>query len=153
MRRGHANLLCIVPILTDDPRRESNSIKITVCIWLRVKLAKLAPHRHVAAVCPCAAQCGMSVCTCLCCESGERCRIPFWIDFAQDMAQHGTRNDGSPSSASQAQVLLKCGGGHPTCFAEAPPRYYSRWNVHFGSIVHSQNLNAMVPVLIGLCGD
>jgi len=24
LRRGHANLLCIVPILTDDPRRESN---------------------------------------------------------------------------------------------------------------------------------
>ena len=26
LRRGHANLLCIVPILTDDPRRESNQI-------------------------------------------------------------------------------------------------------------------------------
>ena len=26
LRRGHANLLCIVPILTDDPRRESNVI-------------------------------------------------------------------------------------------------------------------------------
>ena len=25
LRRGHANLLCIVPILTDDPRRESRS--------------------------------------------------------------------------------------------------------------------------------
>ena len=25
LRRGHANLLCIVPILTDDPRRESDS--------------------------------------------------------------------------------------------------------------------------------
>ena len=25
LRRGHANLLCIVPILTDDPRRESNA--------------------------------------------------------------------------------------------------------------------------------
>ena len=25
-RRGHANLLCIVPILTDDPRRESNEL-------------------------------------------------------------------------------------------------------------------------------
>jgi len=25
LRRGHANLLCIVPILTDDPRRESNN--------------------------------------------------------------------------------------------------------------------------------
>ena len=25
LRRGHANLLCIVPILTDDPRRESES--------------------------------------------------------------------------------------------------------------------------------
>ena len=23
LRRGHANLLCVVPILTDDPRRES----------------------------------------------------------------------------------------------------------------------------------
>ena len=23
LRRGHANLFCIVPILTDDPRRES----------------------------------------------------------------------------------------------------------------------------------
>ena len=23
LRRGHVNLLCIVPILTDDPRRES----------------------------------------------------------------------------------------------------------------------------------
>ena len=23
LRRGHANLLCIVPILTDDPRREA----------------------------------------------------------------------------------------------------------------------------------
>ena len=29
LRRGHANLLCIVPILTDDPRRES--IFIVVC--------------------------------------------------------------------------------------------------------------------------
>ena len=26
LRRGHANLLCIVPILTDDPRRESEYI-------------------------------------------------------------------------------------------------------------------------------
>ena len=29
LRRGHANLLCIVPILTDDPRRES-----MVCLWM-----------------------------------------------------------------------------------------------------------------------
>ena len=27
LRRGHANLLCIVPILTDDPRRESVKTK------------------------------------------------------------------------------------------------------------------------------
>ena len=26
LRRGHANLLCIVPILTDDPRRESKEM-------------------------------------------------------------------------------------------------------------------------------
>ena len=28
LRRGHANLLCIVPILTDDPRRESEVIQL-----------------------------------------------------------------------------------------------------------------------------
>ena len=28
LRRGHANLLCTVPILMDDPRRESN-----VCLF------------------------------------------------------------------------------------------------------------------------
>ena len=28
LRRGHANLLCIVPILTDDPRRESTQYNI-----------------------------------------------------------------------------------------------------------------------------
>ena len=28
LRRGHANLLCIVPILTDDPRRESTVIMV-----------------------------------------------------------------------------------------------------------------------------
>ena len=29
LRRGHANLLCIVPILTDDPRRESDNVSVT----------------------------------------------------------------------------------------------------------------------------
>ena len=28
LRRGHANLLCIVPILTDDPRRESMEVRV-----------------------------------------------------------------------------------------------------------------------------
>ena len=30
LRRGHANLLCIVPILTDDPRRESKHVHVHV---------------------------------------------------------------------------------------------------------------------------
>jgi len=30
LRRGHANLLCIVPILTDDPRRESNFMQLVI---------------------------------------------------------------------------------------------------------------------------
>ena len=40
LRRGHANLLCIAPILTDDPRRESDmrfSVIADVCVcgsWL-----------------------------------------------------------------------------------------------------------------------
>ena len=29
LRRGHANLLCIVPILTDDPRRESRKHEVS----------------------------------------------------------------------------------------------------------------------------
>ena len=28
LRRGHANLLCIVPVLTDDPRRESMRVLV-----------------------------------------------------------------------------------------------------------------------------
>ena len=28
LRRGHANLLCIVPILSDDPRRESDVVQL-----------------------------------------------------------------------------------------------------------------------------
>ena len=31
LRRGHANLLCIVPMLADDPRRESTMPLPTVC--------------------------------------------------------------------------------------------------------------------------
>ena len=31
LRRGHANLLCIVPILTDDPRRESRKCHCATC--------------------------------------------------------------------------------------------------------------------------
>jgi hypothetical protein len=31
LRRGHANLLCIVPILTDDPRRESKQTSTEDC--------------------------------------------------------------------------------------------------------------------------
>ena len=30
LRRGHANLLCIVPVLTDDPRRESAKLGATI---------------------------------------------------------------------------------------------------------------------------
>ena len=33
LRRGHANLLCIVPILTDDPRRESLRRYVVVCLF------------------------------------------------------------------------------------------------------------------------
>ena len=36
LRRGHANLLCIVPILTDDPRRESKH-DVGCCIFNRVE--------------------------------------------------------------------------------------------------------------------
>ena len=41
LRRGHANLLCIVPILTDDPRRESKiyvpgqMLRIATAAYLR----------------------------------------------------------------------------------------------------------------------
>ena len=44
LRRGHANLLCIVPILTDDPRRESKNITSAFypCCDLISSLMKLA---------------------------------------------------------------------------------------------------------------
>ena len=37
LRRGHANLLCIVPILTDDPRRESKKDAIERRIVSRLR--------------------------------------------------------------------------------------------------------------------
>ena len=44
LRRGHANLLCIVPILTDDPRRESERCenKVLRCLsWVGIGDFKL----------------------------------------------------------------------------------------------------------------
>ena len=40
LRRGHANSFCIVPMLTDDPRRESNvNGCIEVCCWFICSIA------------------------------------------------------------------------------------------------------------------
>ena len=49
LRRGHANLFCIVPILTDDPRRESKK-----CCFLECWLA-------FAMKCSCTAPCSWEV--------------------------------------------------------------------------------------------
>ena len=59
LRRGHANLLCIVPILSDDPRRESNSpatplyahtnsgwILVPALVWPWLWLKSLARKRR-----------------------------------------------------------------------------------------------------------
>ena len=51
LRRGHANLLCIVPILTDVPRKESMHFGVFDLIW------SLAVFQHLlltqAAACHC----------------------------------------------------------------------------------------------------
>ena len=44
LRRGHANLLCIVPILTDDPRRES-SARLLRSTWRRARAATAAARK------------------------------------------------------------------------------------------------------------
>ena len=45
LRRGHANLLCIVPILTDDPRRESEkSCSQLRCVPAMCKNGRRALH-------------------------------------------------------------------------------------------------------------
>ena len=45
LRRGHANLLCIVPILTDDPRRESEIQMSSATKVLFCCLSALTPLR------------------------------------------------------------------------------------------------------------
>jgi hypothetical protein len=50
LRRGHANLLCIVPILTDDPRRESNLIWMS-CLVVTFRCPLGAPM-HLGSGCP-----------------------------------------------------------------------------------------------------
>ena len=39
LRRGHANLLCIVPIVTDDPRRESVVLICVSSVRVRLQLS------------------------------------------------------------------------------------------------------------------
>ena len=46
LRRGHANLLCIVPSLMDDPRRESNAIAL---IYVCVRVCACAWGAHAGA--------------------------------------------------------------------------------------------------------
>ena len=39
VRRGHANLPCIAPILTDDPRRESDRFVLSCFVLLRCSVS------------------------------------------------------------------------------------------------------------------
>ena len=55
LRRGHANLLCIVPILTDDPRRESilipagkrSSHEALICVALAFEVFHCLRNAHL----------------------------------------------------------------------------------------------------------
>ena len=51
LRRGHANLLCIVPILTDDPRRESDHLTPSECRWPAPRVAFGAAIAAVSTPC------------------------------------------------------------------------------------------------------
>ena len=59
LRRGHANLLCIVPILMDSPRQESNNI----CIFSFDHV-----HACVAMFIPCLPWCGFHALKNLLCQ-------------------------------------------------------------------------------------
>ena len=52
LRRGHANLLCIVPILTDDPRRESKCTITQTAISCISARAKPKVRGHSVTKCP-----------------------------------------------------------------------------------------------------
>ena len=78
LRRGHANLLCIVPILTDDPRRESNSMRL-----LSQPVAMpCMPCMHACMHGSCKAHAYKHVSTQSCCAGGRRAcstlTILFW---------------------------------------------------------------------------
>ena len=51
LRRGHANLLCIVPILTDDPRRESGKLKTYVAYVKAVGRSATSPTHYENKTC------------------------------------------------------------------------------------------------------
>ena len=68
LRRGHANLLCIVPILTDDPRRESETAlwgscpgQLQACFarWVHLgkggnkKCEEVVPAHHTEVIASC----------------------------------------------------------------------------------------------------
>ena len=51
LRRGHANLLCIVPILTDDPRRESDRTSHNCHVSLYINERGTPPGKEVEVHC------------------------------------------------------------------------------------------------------
>ena len=52
LRRGHANLLCIVPILTDDPRRESTLYKLCNLMYMYIHVPMISTCAHASAHVP-----------------------------------------------------------------------------------------------------
>ena len=58
LRRGHANLLCIVPIVSDDPRRQSGIVRknqnFLLLLLLREDFQKNLVHFSICACHPCA---------------------------------------------------------------------------------------------------
>ena len=53
LRRGHANPLCIVPILTDDPRRESKRMNKEKKTWCCAGACSGSQHIHAQLFCGC----------------------------------------------------------------------------------------------------
>ena len=66
--RGHAKLLCIVPILTDSPLRESMCECVHVCmsIYVRVRVRTCEYMCVRVCVCVCACSCVSLCCLCAC---------------------------------------------------------------------------------------
>ena len=122
LRRGHANIICMVPILLDDPRRESKETLLTTCPHKHTLNCTKRTHNHPACPLP------LTMATkphlphswllpCTCCRASFISLSSFQRECAFSPKSRNPMCMASLPPGEQKQnvgiIPVSCGGGRP----------------------------------------